>query len=356
MKQYKQYLPLQNVALPFIAVGAATVFLYFASPIVIPLIIAVSLAYILSPAVSLLRKIKIPHALAVILVLIISFFIIGVIGYLLFVQANSLIFDLPLYWNTIVEFFAKFLNEYKEFFPQAKDFDLRSLQLQDFSGVTKYLFRGISSTISFLFSLLLVLFLTFFILNDQNILKRKLIRAFSRSKEETGAEILEKISQQIQGFLLVKFGTSFALAVIFTLGLLIIGVNYAYIWGPLAGILNLIPYVGPIIGAIPPLIVAGVQFKAVMPVIWVLILFLVFQNLEGNIITPRLMGDKLNLSPLAVLVSVMFWTWLWGAIGIILAIPITASAKVICDHVEALQPIGILLGGKGDKEPVGEDL
>ena len=350
MLEPKQYLPLQNVALPFVAVAAATAFLYFASPIVIPVIIAVSLAYVLSPAVSLLKKIKIPHALAVILVLIISFFIIGVIGYLLVVQANNLIEDLPLYWNTIVEFSAELLSKYKEFFPQAEDLDLRSFQLQDFSGVTKYLFRGISTTISFLFGLFLVLFLTFFMLNDQDMLKKKLIRAFSKSKEKAGTEILEEINRQIRGFLLVKFGTSFALAVIFTLGLLIIGVNYAYILGPLAGALNLIPYVGPIIGAIPPLIVAGVQFKAVMPVIWVLVLFLVFQNLEGNIITPKLMGDKLNLSPLAVLISVMFWTWLWGAIGIILAIPITASVKVICDHVEILQPIGILLGGKKEIE------
>jgi len=348
MPESRQYLPLQNVALPFVAVAAVTAFLYFTSPIVIPIVIAVSLAYILSPAVSVLKKVKIPHSLAVILVLIISFFIIGVIGYFLFVQTNSLIQDFPLYWNTIVEFSGKLLSKYKEFFPRGKDLDLKAFELKDFSGVTGYLFRGISSTISFLFSLFLVLFLTFFILNDQEMLKRKLIRAFSRSKERTGAEILEEINQQIQGFLLVKFGTSFALAIIFTLGLLVIGVNYAYILGPLAGVLNLVPFVGPIIGAIPPLIVAGVQFKALMPVVWVFVLFLFFQNLEGNVITPKLMGDKLNLNPLAVLVSVMFWTWLWGAIGIILAIPITASAKVICDHVETLQPIGILLGGKGD--------
>jgi predicted PurR-regulated permease PerM len=345
----RQYLPLQNVAFPFVAVAAATAFLYFASPIVIPLVVAASLAYVLAPAVSLLRKIKIPHAVAVVLVLIIAFFILGMVGYLLSVQVNNLVSDLPLYWNTVVEFSAKFLNEYKELFPQTEGLDTTSFKLEDFSGVTKYLFRGISSTISFLFSVLLVLFLTFFILNDQDMLKRKLIRAFSKSEERTGVEIMEKVSKQIQGFLLVKFGTSFVLAILLTLGLLIIGVNYAYVWGPLAGVLNLIPYVGPIIGAIPPLIVAAVQFKAWMPVIWVLILFLVFQNLEGNLITPKLMGDKLNLSPLAVLVSVMFWTWLWGAIGILLAIPITASAKVICDHVEALQPIGILLGGKGDR-------
>ncbi|KPL02198.1 MAG: hypothetical protein AMJ73_09070 [candidate division Zixibacteria bacterium SM1_73] len=349
MPELKRYLPLQTIALPFIALAAGTAFLYFASPIVIPVIIAASLAYILSPAVSLLKRLKIPHALAVILIILISFFIIGVIGYFLFAQANSLIEDLPIYWNGIVEFSTQLLNKYKTFLPETGDFDLRSFKLKDFSGVTKYLFRGISSTVSLLFSLFLILFLTFFILNDQAMLKEKLISAFGRSEKETARNILSEINTQIRGFLLVKFGTSAGLAVVFTLGLLIIGVNYAYIWGPLAGLLNLIPYVGPIIGAIPPLIVAGVQFRAIMPMIWVLLLFLVFQNLEGNIISPKLIGDKLNLSPLAVLVSVMFWTWLWGAIGIILAIPITASLKVICDNVESLEPIGILLGGRKDK-------
>jgi len=349
MPELKRYLPLQTIALPFIALAAGTAFLYFAGPIVIPVIIAASLAYVLSPAVFLLKKLKIPHALAVIFIILISFFIIGVIGYFLFAQANSLIQDLPIYWNSVVEFSIQFFEEYKGFLPGTEDFALRNLQFKDFSGVTKYLFRGISSTLSAFFSLVLILFLTFFILNDQEMLREKLIRAFGKSEKETARSILSEVNKQIRGFLLVKFGTSAGLAVVFTVGLLIIGVNYAYIWGPLAGLLNLIPYVGPIIGAIPPLIVAGVQFKAIMPMIWVLLLFLIFQNLEGNIISPKLIGDKLNLSPLAVLVSVMFWTWLWGAIGIILAIPITASLKVICDNVESLEPIGILMGGRKDK-------
>ncbi len=349
MKEYRQYLPLQNVALPFVAVAAATAFLYFASPIVIPLVISISLAYVLSPAVSALERIKIPHSVAVVIVLALSFFIIGIIAYLLIVQANSLAQNLPTYWNAAVDYMGQTLSKYKHLLPQAGGLDTSSFQLKDLSGVTGYLFRGITSTLSFVFTLGLILFLTFFVLNDQRMLKAKLIRAFGKSKEDTGSEILEEINRQIRGFILFKFGETVALAVIFTLGLLIIGVDYAYIWGPLAGVLNLIPYVGSILGVFPPLIMAAVQFKAVGPVIWVLVLFLVFQNLDGNVVAPKLMGDKLNLNPLAVLVSVMFWTWLWGAIGIVLAIPITASIKVICDHVEALAPIGILLGGRKDR-------
>ena len=350
MNGLKQYFPLQNILLPFMAVVLVTAFLYFASPIIIPIIIAISLAYLLSPAVALLGKLKIPHSLAVILVLLISFVIIVVIGYFLFLQTSSLVQDLPSYWNSLVEYSIKLLDVSKKFFPQAKDLDLTNLQLKDFSGLSKYLFRGISSSLSFILSLVIVLFLTFFILNDQAMLKKKLIRAFGKSEWEgqTIANILEGINQQIKSFILVKFGTSLALAIIFTIGLSIIGVNYAYIWGPLAGVLNLIPYVGSVVGAIPPMILAGIQFRAVMPVIWVFLLFFVFQNLEGNVVSPKLIGDKLNLSPLAVLVSVMFWTWLWGAVGIVLAIPITAAVKLICDQVESLEPIGILLGGKKD--------
>jgi AI-2 transport protein TqsA len=349
MNESKRYLAIQTLAFPFLALAAATAFLYFASPIVIPIMVAISFAYILSPVVSLLKKLRIPHTLAVILVLLISCSFIGIIGYLLFAQANSLIQQLPAYWDSLVEFFSGIFDKYKAFLPQEGQLNLRSLQLNNFSGISKYLMRGISSTISIFFSLFLILFLTFFILNDQDMLKEKLIRAFGKSEKETAENILAEINKQIRGFLLVKFGTSTALAIIFTLGLLIIGVDYAYIWGPLAGLLNLIPYVGSIVGAVPPLIVAGVQFEAIMPVVWVLLLFVFFQNLEGNIISPKLIGDKLNLSPLAILISVMFWTWLWGAIGIVLAIPITASIKVICDNVESLEPIGILLGGRKDR-------
>ena len=159
-------------------------------------------------------------------------------------------------------------------------------------------------------------------------------------------DILLEINNQIRGFMVVKFIVTVALTVVFTVGLLLLKVNYAYIWGPLAALLNLIPYVGSFIGAVPPIIVAGIQTKAVMPMVWVAIFFAVVQVLESNLITPKLTSDTVDLNPLAVLVASMFWGLLWGAIGVILAIPITAAIKVICDHVESLEPIGLFLGGK----------
>ncbi len=350
MLENKQYIPYQSIILSFLAVVVMTAFLYFASPIIVPLVVAVAFAYILSPPIFLLKKLKIPHPLAVIIVLVFATLALAVIGYFLFLQVASLVQTLPSYWNSMVEHSLKLLDVYKKIFPEGKGLDVNSLQLKDLSGVTKFLFRGLGSSLAFLSSLILVLFFTFFILNDQEMLKRKFIKIFDKSGKGTAAIILEEINKQIRNYLVIQFLVSLALSVIFTIGFSIIGVNYAYIWGPLAGILNVIPNVGAVISTIPPMIVAGIQFGKLMPVLWVLILSVVLQNLEGNIIKPKLYGRSMNLNPLAVLVSLVYWTWIWGAIGIVLAIPITAAIKVICDHFESLEPISVLLGGNKEKE------
>jgi AI-2 transport protein TqsA len=350
MLENKQYIPYQSVILSFLAVVVMTAFLYFASPIIVPVLVALVFAYILSPPISLLMKLKIPRPLAVIIVLVVATLVLAVIGYFLFLQVSSLVQTLPSYWHSVVEYSLKFLDVYKKIFPQGNELDINKLQLKDMSGVTKFLFRGLGSTLAFLSSVVLVLFFTFFILNDQEMLKRKIIRVFDKSGEGTAAKILLEINCKIRRYLVVEFLVALLVAVVFTISFSIIGINYAYIWGPLIGLLNIIPNIGAIIGTIPPMIVAGIQFGRVMPVLWVFIISVVFQNLEGNILKPKLFGQALNLNPVAMLVSLVYWTLIWGAIGIVLAVPITAAIKVVCDHFEALEPIGVLLGGKEEKE------
>ena len=351
MNQKKEYLPLKNIALPILAIAGATAFFYYASFILIPLIVSISLAFILAPAVSLLKKLKIPHSLAVIFPLLIIVILFGLFGYLIFLQAQSLILDLPNYWSGFLDFLTQAKDNINSLIQsvggkeiQAQDF-LQNLKLKDLSGVTKFLFKGIGSVISLFFSGFLAIFLTFFILNDQRGIKNKLTKALGSSQEEVSQKVLDEINTKIKDFILIKFLITVGLAIVFTIGLLIIGVNYAYIWGPLAAVLNLVPFVGPVVALIPPLIVAGIEFGSILPMIWVLIFYLAVQNLENYVITPKLLGNKINLSPLVVLLSTMYWGWLWGAIGVILAIPITAAVKVICDNVKSLEPIGIMLAG-----------
>ncbi|MDP2960176.1 MAG: AI-2E family transporter [candidate division Zixibacteria bacterium] len=348
MTEPKTYLTLQSIALPFLALAALTAFCYFASPILIPIIVSISLAYVLSPFIFFLKRFRTPHFIAVLLVLLISVVIVGFLNYLMLDQAISLIQQLPNYWNQILSF----LNQIKQglidrgLIPPGQGIDFQNLQLKDFSFVSKYLARGLSSLFSFIFGSIFVFFLTLFILIDYPNLKRKVIKAFGKANEELSGKILTEINEQIKGFVIIKFSTTIALSLIYSIGFILLGLNYAYILGPLAGFLNLVPYLGPFFGLIFPVMVAVVQFQSFLPVLWVFIFYEIIQILESNLVTPKLLENKTDLNPLAILISSMFWAWLWGAIGIILAVPITAAIKVVCDHVESLKPIGIILGGK----------
>lgn len=353
MDVIKRFLTLQTVALPLIALAGGTAFLYFAAPIVIPIVISISLAYILSPLVAWLDKFKIPHTVSVTLVLLLSLIILGLLGYLIFLQINNFLLELPHYWKSIL----KILNELKiklaamglqklDLLSSLEKIDISTMNLKDFSGVGKYLATGMTSVISLLLGGILIFFFTFFILNDQKHLENRLIRALGTVEEKLSKKILSEINSQIRSFILLQFLITAGLTVVLTGGLLIMGINYAYIWGPLAAILNLIPIIGAIGGIILPALVALIEFNSFGMVALVVFFFTLVQFLESNLITPRLLANKVNLNPLAILIATMYWGWLWGGIGVLLAVPITASFKVICDYIEAFQPIGILLGGK----------
>jgi predicted PurR-regulated permease PerM len=353
MSEPKTSLNLQSVALPFLALAAFTAFCYFASPILIPVVVSVSLAYMLSPVVFLLNRLKIPHYFSVLLVLLAAVVVIALVSYLIIGQANSFILQLPHYWNQVISFLSKVeqsLTNQGSILP-GEGPSVKDLQLKNFTWLPQYLATGLSSLLSFVLGLVFVFFLTFFILIEYPSLKKRITRAFGSSNEEISGKILTEINEQISGFVVVKFYVTIALSVVFTLGFMVLGVSYAYILGPLAGVLSLIPYIGPFIGLVFPLVVAGIEFKSLLPVLWVLLFYEAVHQLESNFVSPKLLENKINLNSLAILIASLFWAWLWGAIGIILAVPITAAIKVVCDHVESLKPIGIILGGKKEECP-----
>jgi len=341
---------LSSVAMPVLAVSAAAAIFYYASAILIPMTIAAATAYALTPVVAFLKKIKFPHFLAVMVVMLFLLGIGVVITAIIISQVADLARDLPQYQQAALDFFNKiknwvgsYLNQFPGLFPDIKDF---KFDPSYFSGAGKIFFKSIGSVTSLAFSGFLLFFLTYFMLSDYEMFVEKLKLLFGTDKRDTTSAILNQINKQLRGFITVKIGVTVGMSIVFTLGLLIMKVPYAYIWGPLAGVLNLIPYVGAIIGAIPPIAIAGItkgSFEAMIPVA---LLFVIVQVLESNIITPKLTSNSVDLSPLAVLLSSIIWGYLWGAIGVIIAVPITAAVKVVCDNIEPLNPIGILLGGR----------
>ncbi len=338
----------EKILLPILAFSAGTAFFYFAGPILVPIVAAFALSYLLLPLVNSLEKIKIPHSMSVIIVMAIVLVISAIIIFLFVNEIADFAISFPMYKEkalVIIENLKKTISDYLGIatvnWDIPKQIPVNSDNLQ---SIGKYFFKGLSSVTSFLFGAFLMYFLTLFMLLDSRMFQNKLRLIFGTAHAETTENIFNEINRQLKGFLQVKFSIVIALSIIITIGLLIFDVKYAYIWGPLAGIMNLIPYVGSIVSSIPPIIVAGIQFNSIMSMVYVAIFFVVVQFIEGNVITPKLTSGMVDLNTLAVLIATMYWGWLWGGVGIILAVPITAAMKVICDHVEPLKPIGVMLG------------
>lgn len=344
---------IQSIMMPILALAAGTAFFYYASPILIPIVVASALTYLLLPLVDQLKRFKLPHTLAVIIVMLIVLGVFVLLVTLLIGQIADFASAFPKYKDKVemtLNTWRASLGGYLGYLPgdlgKSEDFKLDTGQVQQ---AGKYFFKGLGSLTSFTFGSLLMFFLTLFMLLDSEMFQKKLKSIFGSRQAEATEGIMQEISRQLKGFIQVKFTVAVGLAVVVTIGLLIFRVKYAYIWGPLVGIMNLIPFIGSILSAIPPIIVAGIQFNSVWYMVYVAIFFLVIQFLEGNVITPRLTSGSVDLNTLAVLLAAMYWGWLWGFIGIILAVPITAAMKVVCDHVEPLKPIGIMLGtGRGE--------
>jgi predicted PurR-regulated permease PerM len=346
----KTQITLQAIALPVLVIAAGTAFIYYAAPILVPVLLALSLAYLLIPPVNFLkRKLKMPHALAVSIIMTLVTIAILLLGFVMVNETVEFAQSFPSLKGQAIEKIQEWNSTVGEYIGKTPSeiFNADSLTVQpnQVQAAGRFLMKGISSITNFIVGLVLLFFLTLFILLDSEMFARKLKFIFGQSHVETTENLLNQIDHQLRGFVQSRFYILIGYSIAVTVALLIMGVQYAYIWGPFAGFMNLIPYIGSVAGSVPPIIVAGIQYNSIMKMVWVAVLFLVFQTIEGNFITPKITAGSVNLNSLTIMISISYFGWIWGAVGMLLAIPLTAAIKVICDNIEALKPIGIMMGG-----------
>ena len=193
-----------------------------------------------------------------------------------------------------------------------------------------------------------ILFLDYFLLASGDLYKRKLVRIIGSdfSKKRITVEALHEIDRQIERFLAVQIWMSVFVGVTTWLGLAVIGVAHAGIWGAAAGVLNFIPYFGALIATVGLGIVAFVQFGSIAAGLQAAAVAFCIRVLEGGLLTPMLMGRAAGINGVALFVSLLFWGWLWGIIGTLVAVPIMMIVKTICERIDGLQAVGELLGEK----------
>lgn len=205
-----------------------------------------------------------------------------------------------------------------------------------------------SSSVSLLAAtnqLVMVLFLTFFMLLSDQLFKRKLVEIVGTlSQKKLTVKVLEDIAGQIERFMVIQILTSGAVALVTWGALWALGLRQAALWGLLAGVLNSIPYYGALLVTAGLSIVGFLQFGTIGMTAVVAGVALLITTVEGSFLTPTLVGRASSMNHIAIFAGLLFWSWVWGIWGMLLAVPMMMVIKVVCDHVDALQPVGHLLG------------
>jgi predicted PurR-regulated permease PerM len=339
-----------GIAVWTIAILSTVMFLRIAYELMIPIVLGVLISFALNPLVMWLEKVRVPRVLGAGLILLAVAAVLGLGIYSLRDEATEVVEALPRAAqrlrasmaregsNGILVKLREAIAEVKQTANATTGGSTPADQQPAESGT-----RGASSAIALLGHATVIFFLVYFLLIGGTAFKNRLIAAAGRRRRVT-AEILDEISWQVQRFLLVRLITSLIVATATWIALMLMGVEQALLWGVLAGVFNSIPYFGPIIVSGGLAVVGLLQFGSVTKAIQIAAVALVITSLEGWLLTPPLMGRAARMNALTVFVGLLVWSWIWGIWGTILAVPMLATMKAVCDHIEGLEPIGRLMG------------
>jgi predicted PurR-regulated permease PerM len=356
----------RSASLVVLAVLAGVFALRWASAVFIPLMVSLLLSYALSPLVDRLEHWKVPRWIGATVILLGLTGGLGWTGYSLSGSASELLDSLPVAAQKLRQATrsnksatATPLDSVQQAAAQLeRAAEENSARVAARKGVARvvierpafnvreYLWSGTVGLLAAAGQFTLVIFLTFFALCSGNTFRRKLIKITGPSleKKKITVHVLDDITRNIERYLLVQILTSVLVGVATGLAFWGLGLENAAVWGIVAAVTNLIPYIGSVIVMAAAGLVAFLQFNTLEMGLLVAGTSLLIHTLVGNLLLPWLTSRTSRMNPVAVFVGVIFWGWLWGVWGLLLGIPITMVVKSICDRVEDLQPIGELLG------------
>jgi len=342
--------PPRVVGLTVISLAAVVALLYYGRPLLVPVAFALFLAFALRPFVSLLERAGVPRVLAILLII---FVIVGGLALLVInvtAQLNQFFAALPRYQARIRELVShvmEFVNKVRERMGSILPEDSRGVREVKLSesqlDTTRAVFIQLGELLGVLLYAAAVPFLTFFMLKDREKFNRVLAGIFTRNERLGEADVTGAISRTMTAYALGLAFVMMIMAGVTTLALMLLRIDYYYVLGPVAGIAILLPYVGVILSTVPAVAVAYFQYDGEKALI-VLLVYSLLQFLEGNVLTPFIVGGKVRLFPLTVMIAFIFWGTLWGIPGAILAVPLTSAIKVVCEHVRGWEGLARLLG------------
>ena len=357
-----------RTVLPTLVGGALIVAgLYYGQELTVPLVLAALLAFVLAPLCTILQRLWLPRALAVLVAVLLTFAILGGLGTIVGRQAASLASSLPAYqttittkWNTLVaklgavEHFTKDIGaaaDKSKGEKSSKDDKNAGIGLPaDMSGLT--LFKSVALPIlGPIGTFGVTLIFAFFILLSNEDLRDRLVRLVGRHDLHRTILAMNDAASRLSRYFLFQLALNTTFGVVIAAALWSAGLPSPILWGILAGVMRFVPFIGVVVAAVPPLLLAVAIVPGFSLVLIVLALFVIAESLMGQVVEPLIYGHNTGLSPIAVIVATAFWALLWGPIGLLIATPLTVCLVVMGRHVEALSFLDVILGDKPPLEP-----
>ncbi|HIJ79316.1 MAG: AI-2E family transporter [Desulfobulbaceae bacterium] len=339
----------QNSAAWLIITVLSVIILKSLDFIFIPFSIALLVFFALGIPVDFLKRFRIPSWLRIMLVVLAMLGVIYLCGRLVQANAQEFVRQLPQLEKKFWDYTAQGLGFFDMNVDEAKTMiaafvgNLDGAGIMPVGGVLKKL--G-ASFFEFLGNFFWVLLFLGFILAERESWEGRLVKALGRERSEAALAAGSRISQAIEHYLGLKTMISLITGGMAALILWLFGVEFALLWGVLTFFLNFIPNIGSLIATVPPVAMALFQFGSVRHALLVAGVLILLQMVVGNFLEPKLMGTGLNLSPLVVLLALIFWGWLWGPVGMLLAVPLTAVVKIALEQNEATRPVAGIMSGE----------
>ena len=373
--------PSQHYALQIIAAGVLLALLYFGRVVFITTIVAVIIALILEPFVGLVMRLRLPRSLATVVVGVVAILVLYAGGLGVWNQVAKLAGDVPAFRDHLSTFITGISDKLQHAEDSARRFvipekkpdpvppprpaqkrnrrdpappsavtllapgTIQEVRIhEDRSPVAEYVYARLGTVYEFILMASFVPFLVYFTLSWRDHIYRSFLRFFDGPDRVAAARSLEGVASMARAFVVGNFLIGVLLAAVSWGAFAIIHVPYPFLVGALSGFLSLVPYVGMPLALVPPVLAALAGGDPSTTIFFSVVLVLSLHVIAMNVLYPKLVGARVHLNPLVVTFSLMFWGFLWDAPGLILAIPITAGIKAVCDNVPDLQPYGRFLG------------
>ncbi len=344
---------IQRIAYAMIVIALLVYLMIIAKFIIVPLIFAALLSIMVQPICNFLEpyiRLKVPVILLAFLVILIP--LSGIITFFSY-QLGDVLLNMPaitdklqhtseLLFNWLDNNFGISRADIWEWF-QANFSKVLDSPLKLFKG-------GITSGTALLVNVLMVLVFMFFMLLYRGAIKNFILLQFKDKRREQGRQILQQIQWLVRNYLYGLLTVILILAFLNSIGLWIIGVGYPVFWASLAAILSIIPYIGTTIGGLLPFMYAIATLDTWWQPLSVVALYFSIQQLEGNLITPYVVGSNVKINPFIAILSLLIGGYIWGLAGIVLGIPLAAILKLIFDNVDSLKPFGVLMSNDLHKQ------